>query len=157
MCPQHGQQHQPPTCGVSPPPPPARADPLLTRRHRCRHWARAWRRWGVAPPLAAAHTTPPTSGCGQARRAFAGDRDSVASTHLVEILKDAKVHYHKRMHEIYIVLEGEGYMELDGEKVPVRPMSSVLIKPGCRHRAVGDLKIINVPIPAFDPEDEWFD
>ena len=36
-------------------------------------------------------------------------------------------------------------------------MSSVLIKPGCRHRAVGDLKIVNVPVPAFDPEDEWFD
>ena len=61
------------------------------------------------------------------------------------------------MHEIYIILEGEGYMELDGEKIPVKPMTSVMINPGCRHRAVGDLKIINVPIPAFDPEDEYFD
>ena len=95
--------------------------------------------------------------CGQARRAFSGDEDQVASAHLVDILKEAKIHYHKKMHEIYIVLEGEGYMELDGEKVPVRPLSSILIKPGCRHRAVGDLKIINVPIPAFDPADEWFD
>ena len=95
--------------------------------------------------------------CGQARRAFGEEEDKVATTHLVDILKDAKVHYHKKMHEIYIILEGEGYMELDGEKVPVRPMTSVLIKPGCRHRAVGDLRIINVPIPAFDPDDEWFD
>ena len=67
------------------------------------------------------------------------------------------IEVHKKMHEIYIVLEGEGYMELDGDKIPVRPLSSILIKPGCRHRAVGDLKIINVPIPAFDPADEWFD
>ena len=95
--------------------------------------------------------------CGQARRAFADDEGQVASAHLVEILKEAKIHYHKKMHEIYIVLEGEGYMELDGDKIPVRPLSSILIKPGCRHRAVGDLKIINVPIPAFDPADEWFD
>ncbi len=95
--------------------------------------------------------------CGQARRAFATDDEGVASAHLVDILKDAKLHYHKKMHEIYIILEGEGYMELDGEKVPVKPMTSILIKPGCRHRAVGDLKIINVPIPAFDPADEWFD
>lgn len=95
--------------------------------------------------------------CGQARRAFGSDDSGVASTHLVDILKDAKTHYHKKMHEIYVILEGEGYMELDGEKVPVKPMTSVLIKPGCRHRAVGDLKIINVPIPAFDPQDEWFD
>ena len=77
--------------------------------------------------------------------------------HLVDILKEARVHYHKKMHEIYLVLEGEGYIELDGERVPVKPMSSVLIKPGCRHRAVGDLKIVNVPVPAFDPDDEWFD
>jgi len=95
--------------------------------------------------------------CGQARRAFADDEEGVASAHLVDILKDAKLHYHKKMHEVYIILEGEGYMELDGEKVPVKPMTSILIKPGCRHRAVGDLKIINVPIPAFDPADEWFD
>jgi hypothetical protein len=36
-------------------------------------------------------------------------------------------------------------------------MSSVLIKPGCRHRALGNLKIINIPIPTFDPDDEYFD
>ncbi|MGI9244628.1 MAG: cupin domain-containing protein [Verrucomicrobiales bacterium] len=95
--------------------------------------------------------------CGQTRRAFADDGVGVASAHLVEINKDAKVHYHKKMHEIYIILDGEGYMELDGEKVPVKPMSSILISPGCRHRAVGELKIINIPIPAFDPADEWFD
>ena len=36
-------------------------------------------------------------------------------------------------------------------------MTSILIKPGCCHRAVGTLRIINVAIPAFDPDDEWFD
>ena len=46
---------------------------------------------------------------------------------------------------------------MDGDLVPVRPGSAVLIQPGCRHRAVGRLKIINVPVPTFDPEDEWFD
>jgi hypothetical protein len=46
---------------------------------------------------------------------------------------------------------------LDGERFPVRPMSAVMIQPGCRHRAIGKLKIINIPVPAFDPEDEWFD
>ena len=94
--------------------------------------------------------------CGTASRAF-GDTDEVASVHLVNISKDAVSHYHKAMHEIYVVLEGEGFIELDDEKIAVRPMSAVLIKPGCRHRAVGEMKIINMPIPAFDPEDEWFD
>ena len=49
-----------------------------------------------------------------------------------------------------MVLEGEGFIELDGERVPAKPMTAVFIKPGCRHRAVGQMKIINIPIPAFD-------
>lgn len=64
------------------------------------------------------------------------------------------------MTEIYVVLEGEGTMELDGEIIPIRPMTSVMIKPGCRHRAIrgnSSLKILNVAIPKFDAEDEWFD
>ena len=95
--------------------------------------------------------------CGLAKRAFACEPGAVASLHEVEIKQDSKVHYHKRMTEIYLVLEGEGHLELDGELVPVRPMTTVYIKPGCRHRAVGRLKIINIPVPAFDSEDEWFD
>lgn len=37
------------------------------------------------------------------------------------------------------------------------PMTTILTKPGCRHRAVGKMRIVNIPIPAFDPADEWFD
>ena len=99
---------------------------------------------------------PVSCPCGMARRAF-GDLNGVASLHMVDISKDSETHYHKEMHEIYLVLEGEGFIELDGEKIPVKPMTAVFIKPGCRHRAVGKMKIINIPIPAFDPEDEWFD
>lgn len=95
--------------------------------------------------------------CGFARRSFATPDNSVATLHMVDIQQDSRVHYHKKMTEIYVVLEGEGFMELDGERIPVKPMTSIFIKPGCRHRAVGQLKIINVPIPAFDPHDEWFD
>lgn len=95
--------------------------------------------------------------CGFARRGFATPDNQVATIHLVDIQKDARVHYHKKMTEIYLVIEGEGVMEVDGDRIPLKPMTSVFIKPGCRHRAVGKLKIINVPIPAFDPDDEWFD
>ena len=95
--------------------------------------------------------------CGDARRAFTNDADQVASLHVVEIRHDARTHYHKRLTEIYYVLEGSGEIELDGKRFPVRPGSAILIKPGCRHRAIGHMKIMNVPIPAFDPDDEWFD
>lgn len=95
--------------------------------------------------------------CGMSRRAFVAPDNPVATLHMVDITEDARTHYHKRLTEIYMVLEGEGHMELDGELVPVRPLSAIFISPGCRHRAVGRMRIVNVPIPAFDPEDEWFD
>jgi mannose-6-phosphate isomerase-like protein (cupin superfamily) len=95
--------------------------------------------------------------CGFTRRAFAGSTDHVASLHLVDIQEDARTHYHQRMTEIYLVLEGEGQMELDGKLFPVKPMSVIYIRPGCRHRAIGKLKIVNIPVPSFDEKDEWFD
>lgn len=95
--------------------------------------------------------------CGQSRRAFATPDNSLATIHLVDISLEAQTHYHRRTTEIYLVLEGEGLIELDGDRVAVGPLSSILIKPGCRHRLVGRFRIINVAIPAFDPADEYFD
>ena len=95
--------------------------------------------------------------CGFSRRAFVSPENSTATMHIVDIREDAKTHYHKKLTEVYLILEGEGRMELDGELVPVKPFTSVMIKPGCRHRAVGKMKIVNVSIPPFDPDDEWFD
>jgi len=93
--------------------------------------------------------------CGQARRAFAEPGNTLATVHLTDICADSRAHYHKTMTEIYIVLEGEGYLEADGERIPLKPMTSVMIRPGCVHRAVGNLRIINVPMPPFDSADEY--
>jgi mannose-6-phosphate isomerase-like protein (cupin superfamily) len=97
--------------------------------------------------------------CGFSSRSFATPDNQVATVHVVDIQLDAQTHYHKKMTEIYTVLEvqGEGFIELDGERFPVKPLTSIFIKPGCRHRAIGRMKILNIPIPAFDPHDEWFD
>ncbi len=102
--------------------------------------------------------TPPVDcPCGQARRAFAAADNQLATVHLTDISADSATHYHKEMTEIYVVLEGEGMIELDGASFPLKPLTSVMIHPGCRHRAVGNLRILNIPIPAFDPTDEYFD
>jgi mannose-6-phosphate isomerase-like protein (cupin superfamily) len=95
--------------------------------------------------------------CGWTRRAFAVKDNQVATIHLVDIQQDARTHYHKRLTEIYLVISGTGHIEVDGELVPVKPLTALLIRPGCRHRAIGKLTIVNIPVPAFDPEDEWFD
>ena len=95
--------------------------------------------------------------CGVTRRAFISPDNPVATLHLLDVQIDARLHYHKKLTEIYLVLEGEGSLELDGQLVPVKPMTAVMIKPGCRHRAVGKLRVAVIPTPAFDPADEWFD
>ena len=95
--------------------------------------------------------------CGTARRAFGDEAEGTATAHLVDIADEPIAHFHKAHTEIYVILEGEGHLGLDGDLVPVRPLTTVMIKPGCRHRAVGPLRILNIPVPAFDPSDEWFD
>jgi mannose-6-phosphate isomerase-like protein (cupin superfamily) len=95
--------------------------------------------------------------CGHAKRAFAGSTNNVASMHIVDIEQYSRAHYHKKMTEIYLVLEGEGQIELDGQLFPIKPMTAIYIRPGCRHRSIGKLRIINMPVPSFDENDEWFD
>ncbi len=112
----------------------------------------------VAPRFAVAQLDeipPVPCPCGQARRAFAEPWNQLATVHLTTISADSRPHYHKKMTEIYTVLEGEGHLELDGEEIPLKPLTTVMIRPGCVHRAVGKLRLHIVPIPAFDPEDEY--
>src|SRR3954470_21766165 len=66
--------------------------------------------------------------CGWAQRAFATPDNTTATIHLTTIDTDALTHYHKKMTEIYLFLEGQGQMKLDGERVPVKPMTAVFIK-----------------------------
>lgn len=95
--------------------------------------------------------------CGFSQRAFVSEDNKAATLHMVSITEDARVHYHKKLTEIYLILEGSGYVELDGQHVPAKAMTAILIKPGCRHRAVGNMRVIVVVVPAFDAKDEWFD
>jgi mannose-6-phosphate isomerase-like protein (cupin superfamily) len=95
--------------------------------------------------------------CGEARRAFALPENEVATLHRTDISADSRAHYHKTLTEIYYVLEGEGYLELDGDRVSLQPGTAVFIPPLTRHRAVGKLRVLIVAVPTFDPNDEWFD
>lgn len=97
--------------------------------------------------------------CGTARRAFADLADFPATIHQTEISADAQTHYHKRLTEVYYVLEcGPGArIELDGELTPLIAGRCVLIRPGVRHRAIGKMKVLVFVLPKFDPADEWFD
>ena len=106
-----------------------------------------------------AELSPVECPCGTARRALTQTTDVPLTIHQTEISSDARTHYHRRLTEVYYILEcaAEAQMELDGELVPLVAGRLVLIRPGVRHRAVGAMKVLVVVSPKFDPADEWFD
>lgn len=97
--------------------------------------------------------------CGWARRAFGNVPGAPLSLHTVDIQLDAKTHYHRDHTEVYYFLETgpDAQMELDGEVIPVKAGMSVMIPPGVRHRAIGEMRILNVVTPPYDPADEFYD
>ena len=97
--------------------------------------------------------------CGVARRALAEVEEFPATIHLTEISVDAQTHYHKHHAETYYIIScaADAQMELDGELHPIKPGMLIHIPIGVRHRAVGEMKILNIVLPKFDPVDEHFD
>jgi len=94
--------------------------------------------------------------CGHARRALAESADFPGTIHRTRITADAKLHYHERLTETYYVLEckPDARMQLDDDLVPVKPGTCIVIPPGVKHRAVGEMTVLIVVLPKFDPEDE---
>jgi mannose-6-phosphate isomerase-like protein (cupin superfamily) len=70
-------------------------------------------------------------------------------------------HYHAETEEIYFVLEGDGEMELDGDRALVRPGDAVPIAPGAWHQIVnvgaGPLRILCCCAPPYRHEDTFFE
>jgi mannose-6-phosphate isomerase-like protein (cupin superfamily) len=69
-------------------------------------------------------------------------------------------HYHAETEEIYFVLEGEGELELDGDRARVHPGDAVPISPGAWHQIVNvgerPLRILCCCAPPYRHEDTFF-
>ncbi len=65
-----------------------------------------------------------------------------------------EAHAHKVQEQVYHVLEGEGLMEIDGERKLVRKHHVIFLPPGVRHSiqntGLGDLTFIVVTTPIND-------
>jgi mannose-6-phosphate isomerase-like protein (cupin superfamily) len=96
--------------------------------------------------------------CGQSTRIVTAADGLGCSFHITEI-RDSVRHYHKSCAEVYYVLSGTGQMELNSETVDVGPGTVVTIEPGTRHRLMSEsgVRTIVFGVPAFDPDDEYFD
>lgn len=66
-------------------------------------------------------------------------------------------HRHKVQEQVYYVLEGEGVLTLDDERVPMRPHDYVYVPPGVRHSfsntGINGLVFLVITTPASDDED----
>jgi len=96
------------------------------------------------------------STCGFRRSIFTPEDSDALSLSVLRI-NDSTKHYHNLTHEVYYVLEGEGHLELDDEVVPLRPGTAVLVRPGVRHSAKGDVTVLIVGAPPFCSDDIFFD
>jgi mannose-6-phosphate isomerase-like protein (cupin superfamily) len=68
-------------------------------------------------------------------------------------------HYHRRSEEIYFVLEGEGELEVDGERRTLSPGDAALIPPGAWHEitGLGPLRFLCCCSPPYSHDDTFFD
>jgi mannose-6-phosphate isomerase-like protein (cupin superfamily) len=96
--------------------------------------------------------------CGQSTRPLTAADTPQCNLH-VTFIQDSVRHYHRECTEVYLVLEGEGTMELNGDTVEVGPGTVVYIEPGTRHRlwSAEGVRTVVFGVPALKPEDEYFD
>ncbi|CAN5178713.1 hypothetical protein BH18ACT12_BH18ACT12_05620 [soil metagenome] len=68
-------------------------------------------------------------------------------------------HFHRQSEEIYIVLDGEGELEIEGEIHRVGSGDAALIRPGAWHeiRAVSALRFLCCCAPPYAHEDTYFE
>lgn len=68
-------------------------------------------------------------------------------------------HHHKLSEEFYFILEGQGVMEVDGERREVRAGDAILIPPGAWHRiqALSLLRFLCCCSPPYAHEDTYLE
>ena len=92
---------------------------------------------------------------------FGGARNQSLAEATLAAGQATQRHYHAETEEIYIVLEGSGDMDVDGDRSRVEPGDAVLIPPGAWHQLradeSGELRILCCCAPPYRDEDTFFD
>lgn len=86
--------------------------------------------------------------------------DSLASSFVIVIKKEVKLHKHLSHSEHVVVLEGEGSMILGGKQIQVKKGDVLFIPKNTQHavRSIGKspLKVLSIQAPYFDGKDRQF-
>jgi mannose-6-phosphate isomerase-like protein (cupin superfamily) len=102
---------------------------------------------------------------GSTIRELLGTQHGAANQSLAEATLEpqqaTQPHYHARSEELYVLLEGEGEMEVDGARSRVGPGDAILIPPGAWHQiaAAADarLRFLCCCAPPYSHDDTFFD
>jgi len=68
-------------------------------------------------------------------------------------------HYHSRSEEIYLILDGGGELEIDGEVRSVGPGDAILIPPGAWHQltaSAAGATLLCCCVPPYADDDTFF-
>jgi quercetin dioxygenase-like cupin family protein len=68
-------------------------------------------------------------------------------------------HYHGLSEEIYLIVEGSGELEIDGETRRVASGDAVLIRPGSWHELTADdagVRLLCCCVPPYSDDDTYF-
>ena len=68
-------------------------------------------------------------------------------------------HYHARSEEIYLIVEGGGELEIDGEVRTVGPGDAILIPPGTWHQLTASAtgaRLLCCCVPPYADDDTYF-
>ena len=67
-------------------------------------------------------------------------------------------HHHKLSEEFYLIIEGDGSMEIDGEEKNVTAGDAILIPPGAWHQITArtSLRLLCCCAPPYSHEDTFF-
>lgn len=85
-------------------------------------------------------------------------RQSLAEASL-EAGRSTQRHYHVASEEIYLIVEGSGVLEVDGERRDVGPGDAVLIPPRAWHELTADtsgVRLLCCCVPAYSDDDTFF-
>ena len=112
---------------------------------------------GYRVHLVSESPTVPCS-CGESTRVLTRP-DGLACNFHVTFIQDSVKHYHKECTEVYYILEGKGKMELNDDTIAVEPGMVIYIEPNTKHRlwSLEGVRTIVLGIPAWNPEDEYYD
>jgi mannose-6-phosphate isomerase-like protein (cupin superfamily) len=92
------------------------------------------------------------------REYFHSERQSLAEASL-EPGRATRRHYHARSEEIYLIVEGGGELEIDGDLRQVSSGDAILIPPGSWHelRAGAEgVRLLCCCVPAYSDDDTFF-